>query len=132
MADFRARIEHVALWTADLDVSVRFWTEHFGAVAGDEYRSRNRPGFRSRFVQLGEGARLEIMTGPWVSADEAATEAAGWAHVAVSLGSEAAVDALAVRLRAAERLVSGPRRTGDGYYEAVARSPEGALVEITG
>lgn len=123
-------IAHVALWTADLDASVRFWTDHFGAVAGEEYASRNRPGFRSRFLRLAGGAAIEIMTGPWIGAATPAEERAGWAHVAVSLGSDAAVDAAAARFRAEGRLVSGPRRTGDGYYEAVVRSPEGALVEI--
>lgn len=127
------RIAHVALWTTDLDASVRFWSTHFAAIAGDEYRSRNRPGFRSRFLDFADGARLEIMTGPWVDGvADAAAEQQGWAHVAVSLGSEAEVDRLAGRFQAEGRLVSGPRRTGDGYYEAVALSPEGALVEITG
>ena len=28
-------------------------------------------------------------------------------------------------------LLSPPRRTGDGFYEAVVRTPEGILVEIT-
>jgi lactoylglutathione lyase len=123
-------VAHVALWTADLDASVAFWAGHFGAVAGAEYASRNRPGFRSRFVDLASGARLELMTGPWVAAGDGA-ERAGWAHVAVTLGSEAAVDAAATELATVGRLVTGPRRTGDGYYEAVIRSPEGALVEIT-
>ena len=53
----------------------------------------------------------------------------GWAHIALSAGSPAAVDAIADRFRADDLLVSGPRRTGDGYYEAVVRSPDGTLVE---
>lgn len=28
-------------------------------------------------------------------------------------------------------LLSGPRTTGDGYYESVVQDPEGNLVEIT-
>jgi lactoylglutathione lyase len=123
-------IAHVALWTADLDASTRFWTEHFGAVAGETYVSRNRPGFRSRFLRFADGLAIEIMTGPWIGGT-ADGERPGWAHLALSLGSEAAVDAAAATFVADGRLVSGPRRTGDGYYEAVVRSPEGALVEIT-
>lgn len=124
-------IAHVALWTDDLDASVRFWVDNFGALAGEEYASRNRPGFRSRFLRFADGAALEIMTGPWIGKAADAAERPGWAHVAVSLGSVEAVDALARRFETEGRLVSGPRRTGDGYYEAVIRSPEGALVEIT-
>lgn len=127
------RIAHVALWTPDLDASAAFWARHFGAVVGEEYVSRNRPGFRSRFLRLADGAALELMTGPWLG-DAAVdpAERAGWAHVAVDLGSEDAVRAAAERFTAEGCLVSGPRRTGDGYFEAVVRSPEGALIEIVG
>ncbi|NLH81520.1 MAG: glyoxalase/bleomycin resistance/extradiol dioxygenase family protein [Phyllobacteriaceae bacterium] len=125
------RIAHVALWTADLDASAAFWARHFGAEVGDAYVSRNRPGFRSRFARLEGGTSIELMTGPWVEdAPIDARERAGWVHVAISLGSEAAVDELARRLATEEALISPPRRTGDGYYEAVAKTPEGALVEI--
>ena len=125
------RIAHVALWTHDLDASAAFWQRHFGAEVGEEYVSRNRPGFRSRFVRFDDGASLELMTGPWVEGVRAETaERIGWTHVAISLGSEEAVIALAARLADEGALVSPPRRTGDGFFEAVALSPEGAAVEI--
>ncbi|WP_114392056.1 VOC family protein [Oleisolibacter albus] len=126
-------IAHVALWTPDLDRAVAFWTRHFGAEAGPPYRSTRRVGFCSRFLTLGDGARLELMTGPWIAPgdDGPGADRTGWAHIAVSLGSEAAVRTLADRLAAEGLLVSPPRRTGDGYYEAVVRDPDGTLVEIT-
>ncbi|GGL54407.1 VOC family protein [Wenxinia marina] len=124
-----ARVEHVALWTRDLEGQAAFWADVFGATLGPVYESRNRPGFRSVFATLPDGPRLELMTGPWVGA-AATTEDEGWAHVAVALGDRAAVDAAAARMRTAGRLVSGPRETGDGYYEAVIRAPGGCLVEI--
>ncbi|MGQ9366177.1 VOC family protein [Azospirillum sp. ST 5-10] len=124
------RLAHVALWTRDLDNSARFWADHFGAEIGAPYRSARREGFVSRFVRLPGGAAIELMTGPWVEEPDAA-ERSGWAHVAVAVGSAPAVDALAARLAAAGLLVSPPRTTGDGFYEAVAQAPDGALVEIT-
>lgn len=123
-------LAHVALWTLDLDAAVAFWQGTFNAEVGGLYESRNRPGFRSRFVRLPDGGGIELMTGPWVETAPPA-ERAGWDHVAVSLGSEAAVDALADRCRAEGSLISGPRRTGDGYYEAVITAPDGIRVEIT-
>jgi lactoylglutathione lyase len=42
------------------------------------------------------------------------------------------VDALTERLvNDGHRVLDGPRRTGDGYYESVAQDPEGNRVEIT-
>lgn len=124
------RIEHVALWTRSLDEAAAFWTDHFGAEASPEYESRNRPGFRSRFVTLAGGARIELMTGPWVG-PPGAREAEGWDHVAVSVGSEAEVRRHADRFRELGLLRSSPRWTGDGYFEAVVAGPGGLLVEIT-
>ena len=125
------RLAHVAVWTRDLDAAARFWRDHFDAEIGERYRSVNRPGFQSIFVRLADGPAIELMSGPWVAPAPADEELDGWAHVAVSVGSEERVRALALRLRGEGLLISGPRRTGDGYYEAVVRSPDGALVEIT-
>lgn len=126
------KIAHVALWCRDLERAVAFWEKYFGAVAGAPYASARRPGFVSRFIRLAEGAELELMSAPWLEEGAPpAVERPGWAHVTISLGSEAAVDALAARLSADGLLVAAPRHTGDGFYEAVAQDPEGNLVEIT-
>jgi lactoylglutathione lyase len=94
-------------------------------VAGARYASARRRGFLSYFLTFpGGGARLELMAAPGVGARPAAADALGYAHLALALGSRRAVDAAAARLRAAGVPVeSGPRETGDGYYEAVVRDP---------
>lgn len=124
------RLAHVALWTLDLNAAAAFWRRYFDAEVGDLYESRNRPGFQSRFIKLPDGGAVELMAGPWVEAAPPA-ERTGWDHIAVSLGSEAAVDALAARSADEGVFVSGPRRTGDGFYEAVIVTPDGTRVEIT-
>lgn len=124
-------LAHAALWTRDLDSAADFWRRHFGAQVGARYESRRRAGFASRFVTLPDGgARIELMQGPWVGSAPAG-EALGWDHVAVSLGSAAAVDTLAARCAAEGCLVAPPRRTGDGFYEAVLAMPDGTRIEIT-
>ena len=126
------RLEHAAVWTRDLERLRAFYERYFGARAGERYASRNNPGFTSYFLRFpGDGARLELMSLPAL-ADAPAPPAAGWAHLALSLGSREAVDAMAARLRAdGVRVLSGPRETGDGYYEAVVEDPDGNHLEIT-
>ncbi len=122
-------LSHVALWTNDVEAAAAFWKRYFAAVVGPRYESRNRRGFVSRFVTLPEAdLRIELMEGPWVTPPPG--EASGWAHVALSAGSQDEVDRIAARFEADGLLVSAPRRTGDGYYEAVVRAPDGSLIEI--
>ena len=124
-----AHLEHVGLWVSDIDTVAAFYAKYFGARVGDLYQNP-RKGFESRFLEFGTGARLEIMKRTDVS-ERATAELLGFAHLALAVGDEASVDALAARF-VADGLVpdSGPRRTGDGYYECVVRDPEGNRVEI--
>lgn len=124
-------ISHVALWTKDLATSASFWKRYFSAEVGETYRSKHRPGFTSCFITLPDCAtKIELMTGPWLSPAQE-PEHFGWDHVAISLRSRAAVDELAARCEDDGRLLSGPRSTGDGFYEAVIVAPDGTRIEIT-
>jgi lactoylglutathione lyase len=124
-------LAHVALWTTDVDAAAAFWQRYFGATVGEPYRSARRAGFVSRFITLpDDGGRIELMTGPWLAV-AGSDERIGWDHIALSLGSAAAVDALAARCAADGILVSAPRTTGDGFYEAVLAMPDGTRIEIT-
>ena len=129
----RIRIEHVALWVVDLEAACAFYARHFAAAVGPRYENAAK-GHASRFLTLGEGARIELMTGtglvPRLGVQPARPQ--GLAHFALAVGSDAEVDALVGRLLAAGvPVVDGPRRTGDGYYEAVVLDPEGNRIEVT-
>ena len=123
------RIDHVGLWVSDIDTVAAFYAKYFDASVGERYRNP-RKGFESRFLAFDSGTRLEIMTRRDVN-QRANAELLGLAHVALTVGDEARVDALAARFIAdGMQPESGPRRTGDGYYECVVRDPEGNRVEI--
>lgn len=126
-----AQIDHLALWTRDLEQLRAFYETYFGARAGTQYVSAARP-FASYFLTLESGARLELMQQP-VLADPAGDEPrVGYAHLAITVGEPAQVDALTTRLRAdGYRIASEPRWTGDGYYESVVLDPDGNRVELT-
>lgn len=124
------RIEHVAMWVRDIDRVAAFYARYLGARVGSLYRNE-RKGFESRFLEFASGARLEIMRRIDVT-ESSATERLGFAHIAITVGGEANVDAFAARIAADGLTVAGaPRRTGDGYYECVVLDPEGNRVEIT-
>jgi len=117
------KIDHVAAWVSDLERACAFYERWFKAAAGPKYSSTKRD-FQSYFLSFDTGVRLELMTSP--------AEAARPAHLAVSVGSREAVDRLIQTMEAAGvRVVSHPRLTGDGCYEAVIADSEGNLVEIT-
>ncbi len=117
------QIDHAAAWVGDLERARGFYERWFKAKPGPRHSSSARD-FKSYFLSLGSGARLELMTAPGESPRSA--------HLAISVGSREAVDRLVQEMETAGvRIVSRPRITGDGYYEAVIADSEGNLLEIT-
>ncbi len=113
-----------------------FYETFFHARAGKIYINP-KTRFRSYFLHFASGARIELMQGSAEiaesgSSEEKSSRQVGYAHVAISVGSKETVDTLTARLEnAGYRVLSGPRTTGDGYYESVVSDPEKNLVEIT-
>jgi lactoylglutathione lyase len=127
------QIEHVAVWTAELERLRAFYEHWFGAVAGERYE-RAETGFASYFLEFDGGARLELMSRPDipVSANSAQTQFTGLVHLALALGSEEEVDRLTAALaHAGVEILDRPRRTGDGYYESAVLDPDGNRIELT-
>ena len=124
-------IEHIAMYVNDLEKTRDFFKKYFNAVSNEGYHNKNT-GFRSYFLSFDNGARLEIMNKPMMQDDEKASNKTGYIHIAFSLGSKAAVDELTEKLKNDGYTVeSGPRTTGDGYYESCIVGIEGNRIEIT-
>jgi lactoylglutathione lyase len=128
------RIEHVAIWTHDLERLRHFYETYFDGTANTKYVNPRKQ-FESYFLTFGDGARLELMQRPDVPStkNDVDQQFTGYIHLAFSAGSREAVDALTARLgRDGHRILDGPRTTGDGYYESVVLDPDGNRIEITG
>ena len=125
------KIEHIAMYVKNIEAAKEFFIKYFGAVPNEGYYNE-KTGFRSYFLSFDEGARIEIMNSPLFEEGEKSPYKSGYAHIALSLGSREAVDELTEKLKTDGFVViSGPRTTGDGYYESAIIGFEGNLIEIT-
>jgi lactoylglutathione lyase len=127
------KIEHVAIYTKDLEALRSFYAKYFQATSNDLYVNPKK-GFSSYFLSFSDGARLELMQMESIpdSLDDPIRQSTGIIHLAFSLGSRSAVDRMSERLREdGFRILDGPRQTGDGYYECAFLDPDGNRIEIT-
>ena len=123
-------IEHIAMFVNDLERARDFFMRYLGGKAGNVYHNQVT-GFRSYFISFDDGARLEIMSKPGVVDIEKETERTGLCHIAFSVGSKEAVDELTKRISEdGFEVISGPRTTGDGYYESCIVGIERNRIEI--
>ena len=119
------------MYVNDLESARDFFVKFLEGKSNDGYHNPNT-GFRSYFVSFDDGARLEIMNKSAVQDDSKDHERTGYAHVAFSVGSKERVDELTERIKAAGyEVISGPRTTGDGYYESCIAVIEGNRIELT-
>ena len=125
------KIDHIALYVNDLEGAKAFFETYFHAVANEGYHNE-KTDFRSCFLTFSDGSRLEIMTKPDLTDSGNLLDRFGYAHIAFSAGRKEAVDELTTRLNAGGYpTLSGPRVTGDGYYESCVLGFEGNIIEIT-
>ncbi len=125
------KIEHIAMYVADLDNTRLFFEKYFGAKSSNLYHNKVT-GFKSYFLSFGDCTRLEIMTKPDVNNFKNSISHIGYNHVAFSVGSAEKVDELTDILKNdGYEVLSGPRTTGAGYYESVIIGIDGNLIEIT-
>ena len=125
------RIEHIAMYVSDLESARDFFVKYLGGKSNNGYHNQKTE-FRSYFISFDDGARLEIMTKPEISDYNKPLNRTGYAHIAFSLGSKGKVDQLTEKLKNdGFAVLSGPRTTGDGYYESCIIAVEENQIELT-
>ena len=127
------KIEHLAIWTEDLEKSKEFYVKYFDMLCGDKYCNPIQK-FTSYFLSFKDSnTRIELMHRPDIlehNVKKAITN--GLTHCAISVGSKELVNSITERLRSDNFIIeSEPRTTGDGHYESVILDTEGNFIEIT-
>jgi lactoylglutathione lyase len=109
-----------------------FYMKYFCAQSGEKYVNPAKK-FSSYFISFSDGSRLELMHREDIpDPPPGVQESTGWAHIAISLGSEERVVELNEALRNdGFTVLAEPRFTGDGYFESVILDPENNLIELT-
>ncbi|MEM8894411.1 MAG: VOC family protein [Bacteroidota bacterium] len=127
------KIEHIAIWTNQLEAMKDFYCKYFDGKSNDKYVNVKKK-FTSYFVSFETGCRLELMSMESVpdSKDDVMDQFTGYIHMALEVGSEGQVDKLTdILVSDGYTRIDGPRRTGDGYYESVILDPDRNRVELT-
>lgn len=125
------KVEHIAMYVNDLEKAKYFFIKYFNATSNDGYHNKTT-NFRSYFLTFDDGARIELMHHPDMQDVEKEIRRTGLIHIAFSVGSKEKVDELTKILKNdGYEVLSGPRTTGDGYYESCIVGIEGNQIEIT-
>jgi len=126
------KINHIGLWTNNLERLREFYCDYFGAKSNEEYINPVKQ-FSSYFLRFENGeCSLEIMNKPNLDNSDENQNITGLTHFAFSVGSKEGVVLFTNRLRdAGYKVIGEPRLTGDGFYESTICDPDGNIVEIT-
>lgn len=126
-------LEHVAIWTRQLETLKDYYIRYFGATSNEKYINVQKQ-FQSYFLSFETGARLELMTRPDIpenANDTVMAQYLGIIHLAFEVKTMAEVNQKAEQLKAAGfPILSGPRKTGDGYWEFETLDPDKNRLEV--
>jgi lactoylglutathione lyase len=111
------KIEHIAIWTRDLERLKAFYADYFDARAGEKYVNREKQ-FGSYFLlRRRRPAGVDVHAVHSASANDLSGSSPG-SSTAFATGSGRERRPPDPRL-SGTGYCDGPRRTGDGYYESV-------------
>jgi len=127
------KLDHLAIWADNPETLRDYYIRYFGAKSNNVYINEKN-NFHSYFLSFDSGARIEIMHKPGIPRnlnDTVDAQHKGLIHFAFETDTMEEVDAKASQLEAdGYKILRGPRKTGDGYYEFETVDPENNRLEV--
>jgi lactoylglutathione lyase len=102
-------IDHIAIWTTQPEQLKDYYVKYFNGSANEKYFNKDTL-FESYFITFDAGSRLEIMKKP------------GIMEMVTGKSKELS--------EAGYRILRGPRKTGDGYFEFETLDPDNNRIEV--
>lgn len=125
------KINHIALLVRNIEEVRRFFIKYFDGKSNEMYYNP-KTGLKSYIISFEDNSKLELMNYPDTRIPTNPDILHGYVHIAMSVGSKEKVDELTALLEKDKyECLSGPRTTGDGFYESCIAGPEGNMIEIT-
>lgn len=126
------RIDHIAIWTFNLEGLRRFYMHYFDAYSSEIYLNHSK-NYHSYFLSFGGDCRLELMEMPGIpkSKNDPLKQFTGLVHFSVKAGDRMKVNEITHKLRDdGFQVLSQPHSTGDGFYESTVLDPDGNRIKI--
>jgi lactoylglutathione lyase len=127
-------IDHVAIWTTQLERLKDYYIKYFHGCANEKYLNNDKH-FESYFVSFDSGARLELMQMPGIPEnlnDPVVKQYLGIIHLSFGMESMDLVNDKFIELKKdGFRILREPRKTGDGYWEFETLDPDNNRIEVS-
>jgi len=127
-------IDHIAIWTDKIETLKDFYIKYFDGTANNKYLN-NVNKYESYFVSFGSGSRIELMQKPGIPEnlnDPVEKQYLGIIHLAFGVENMEEVNRKAAELsHDGYKILRGPRKTGDGYWEFETLDPDNNRIEVS-
>jgi lactoylglutathione lyase len=127
-------IDHIAIWTTQLEKMKDYYVRHFNGRANKKYRN-NENQYESYFVSFDLGSRIELMQKPGIPEnlnDTVEKQYLGIIHLAFGVENMDLVNQKLKELAGDGYIIlRGPRKTGDGYWEFETLDPDNNRIEVS-
>jgi lactoylglutathione lyase len=126
-------IDHIAIWTTQPEQLKDYYVKYFNGSANEKYFNKDTL-FESYFITFDSGSRLEIMKKPGIPVnlnDREEKQHQGIIHISFGVETMEMVTGKSKELsEAGFKILRGPRKTGDGYFEFETLDPDNNRIEV--